>query len=59
MVLKQKKADSRSGAGGKGFEAWNELVKKYDYQSVTGNSHLEVLEQLIIKNSLRRIHVFA
>lgn len=32
-ILKHEKEDNRSGAGGNGFEAWNELVKKYDYQS--------------------------
>ena len=33
LVLKHEKADSRSGAGGNGYEAWDELIKKYNYQS--------------------------
>ena len=32
-ILKHEKEDSRSGAGSNEFEAWKELVKKYDYQS--------------------------
>ena len=33
IVLKCEDSERRSGAGGNGFDAWMELVKKYDYQS--------------------------